>query len=64
MIASPWQRWSRRQIAALIEPLDRMVVEHAGEQGADHDPCVVPVTRSKSPRPIALLNGSLIRRNG
>ena len=40
------------QISALVEPLDRVVIEHAGEQGTDHGPRLgaVPATQKPAPR--------------
>ena len=42
------------QIAALVQPLDRVVVEHAGEQGADDGPWVLTLAASQQAAPIAL----------
>jgi hypothetical protein len=41
------------QISALVELLDRVVIEHAGEQRADDGPRIVSVAASRQPRPIA-----------
>src|ERR1700748_2416660 len=37
------------QISALFEPLDRVVIEHAGKQCADHGPGVFSVAACQQP---------------
>jgi len=51
------------QVTALVEPLDRVVVEHAGEQGADDGPWIVSVAAPNSSRPNCTLDGSLVHRD-
>ena len=50
--------------SALVEPLDRVVIEHAGEQRADDGPRIVSVAASQQPSPDCVLHGPLVHRDG
>ena len=48
------------QISALVEPLDRVFIEHASKQSAHNSPRVVQVAAIQEPAPDCVLYGSLV----
>ena len=46
------------QIPALVEPRDRVVIEHAGEQGTDNGPWIISLVTSQYPRVAARTTAS------